>query len=60
MCKWSIWSEIDKVFIEKPGKGATAKEKYNDVWFKINHIHQCQVVERFISYLSNNVELGVF
>ena len=50
MYKWTIWSQIDKVFIEKPCKGATAKEKDNDVWLKIDLIYRCQIVERFISY----------
>ena len=49
MCEWSIWSEIDDLFIEKPYKGATAKEK-DDVWLKTNLTHRCQIVERFISY----------
>ena len=31
----------DKLFFEIPCKGATAKEKDDDVWLKINFIYWC-------------------
>ena len=60
LVKWPIWRKIDKLFFEIPCKGATAKEKDDDVWLKINSYTGAKLWNDLLPVLNNDVEFGVF